>query len=318
MEPYVLKVVRADGGDPDPTVSETALARVDELFTEICRNIVKAELRLQNEVPKELYVNVKLMDDGALAHDGRRFMDETLDYLGGASQGTWMSDTYPDVPGRKRIASMVLALSRTLDGHILLHGYGDEPPEFSGVDTIWVSGIAQAVTRAYNGSLMGVVVKDPGRRDHWAITDGTTMTPLIFVSGFSRYDVEDFAAAGPVIAQGTIIRDDDDALVELRTVENCFTFPVVLFLRAIAPGRDLGLVYPLEANPGYYARTRTWYLRCQDLGLEASGNCWDECVGAFHSMFIDLWEAHRDGRAEENPRMSELLNRMCPFAGIEL
>ena len=41
---------------------------------------------------------------------------------------------------------------------------------------------------AYNGGLMGKVVKDPRRRDHWAITNGDSTVPMSFVSSVSRYD----------------------------------------------------------------------------------------------------------------------------------
>ena len=173
--------------------------------------------------------------------------------------------------------------------------------------------MAKAVTRAYNGGLMGKVVKDPRRKDHWAITNGDSTVPMSFVSSVSRYDQEDFAAAGPVIAMGTIVRDEDDAIVELRAVENCYTFPGAVFLRGIAPGRDVGLVYPLEGVPGYYARNSTWHLRCDELGLESSAGTWDECVLGFHRMFVDLWHSHRDGTADENPKIRALLDRMCPL-----
>ena len=317
MGNYVVRVVSSvDPEIPaDKSVSETVLSDVDRLFSEICRNIVRAELRLQGDVPEDLYTHLGIDSEGALAHDARRFLDETLDYLGGPSRGTWMSDNYPDVPGRKRVAGIVLDIFRDLDGCTLLHGYGDDLRGFSDIDAIWVTGMAKAVTRAYNGGLMGKVVKDPRRKDHWAITNGDSTVPMSFVSSVSRYDQEDFAAAGPVIAMGTIVRDEDDAIVELRAVENCYTFPGAVFLRGIAPGRDVGLVYPLEGVPGYYARNSTWHLRCDELGLESSAGTWDECVLGFHRKFVDLWHSHRDGTVPDNPKVRGLLDRMCPLDG---
>lgn len=310
---YVLRVTDQDGDDADASVSETVMADVGLLFTEICRNIVKAELRLQGEVPEELYGHLGILGDGALAADARRFMDETLDYLGGPGHGTWMSDTYPDAVGRKRIARRVLDIHRDLRGLTLLHGPEGEERGFSDLDTVWVTGIANAMTRAVNGGIMGVVVKNPQRRDHWALSDGESLTPLVFIAGTSRYSVDDFVSAGPVIAMGTVIRDERDGIVELRAVENCYTFPGAVFLRAIAPGRDLGLVGPLEGATGYYARNGTWYLRNDELAIEASGGSWNECVMAFHRAFVDLWTAHRDGTAEPNARIHAALDRICPF-----
>lgn len=315
MEPYVLKVVRSDDPESpaDVSVTDAVVSDVRRLFTEICRNIVSAELRLQGDVPERLYAYEEIDGASALAQDARRFMDETLDYLGGSSRGTYMDDTYPDVLGRKRIARIVRDLSSHLEGNVLLHGYGEEPSEYRGSDLIWITGMAQAVTRAYGGGLIGVVVKDPARKGHWVISNGRTSTPLNMVTGLiSRYDVEDFAAAGPVIAKGTIVRDEEDNLVELKALENCYTFPGAVFLRAIGDGRNLGLVAPLVGVPGHYARTGTWYLKCEDLGIEASGDCWDSCVEDFHRRFLDLWTAHSEGRGE-NARIHAMLDEMCPF-----
>lgn len=314
MTGYVLRVVADDmETDADDATRSAALEAVGELFREICRNVVRAELRLQGDVPEGLVSRVGIDGDGALARDSRRFMDGTLDYLGGSARGTWMSDTFPDIMGRKRIAARVLALADALDGASLLHGPEDDVRAFSGVDRLWVSGMAGALVRAHDGGIMGVVVKDPKRRDHWAITSGGEPVPMGFTSGISRYDQEDFSKAGPVIAVGTVVRDEDGRVVELRAVENCYTFPGAVFLRGISEDGDVGLVSPLEGLPDYYARTGTWYLRNPDLGLEASAPTWDACSLEFHRMFVELWRSHAEGRSDGNPRIRGLLAEMCPF-----
>ncbi len=315
MGTYTLRVVRADDHDvtADSAVSERVLAAVDSLFGEICRNIVSGELRLQGEVPEDLYADVRVLDDRDLAADARRMMDGTLGYLGGGIHGTWMDDTFPDVVGRKRVAARVLDVASALDGCVLVHGVEGEEGVFSGVDTVWVRGMANAVVRATNGGLMGLVVRDPVRRDRWALMRDDGPVPLIFKPGTSRYDIEDYAAAGPVIVTGTVIRDDDDSVVEIRTIENCYTFPGVVFLRGIGAGRDLGLVSALEAVPSYYQRGRRWHLRNQDLGIEAEGDTWDSCVMDFHRRFLDQWHSHSDGTAEVNARIRGMLDAMHPF-----
>ena len=317
MGSYIVRVVSST--DPevsaDDRVTEAVLSDIDRLFSEICRGIVRAELRLQGDVPESLYAHLGIGSQGALAHDARRFLDETLDYLGGTTRGTWMDDSYPDVPGRKRIAGIVLDIFHDLEGCTLLHGYGEDLHQFSDIDTVWVTGMAGAVTRAHGGGLMGVIVKDPERKGHWAISNGASLVPVSYTSGISRYEQEDFAAAGPVIAIGTVIRDEMDRIVELRAVENCYTFPGAVFLRGISAGRDIGLVYPLEGVPSYYARASTWHLRCDDLGLESSADTWDGCVIGFHRKFVDLWHSHRDGTAPDNPKVRGLLDRMCPLDG---
>ena len=313
MEGYVLKVVSGDDHekDADPSVAERVLANVDRLFTEICRNIIRGELRLQGDVPESLHSRVTLHGEGALAHDARRIMHETLTYLGGPARGTFMDDTFPDVIGRRSVASAVLDIHSDLEGSVLLHGPDDDVAAFSDINLVRVTEMAGVLTRAYNGGIMGIIVKDPKRRGHYAITSGNGLIPLIYVPTVPSYDREDFAAAGPVIAMGTVVRDEENRIVELRAVENCYTFPVAVFLRGISSEGDVGLVYPLEGIPSYYARTATWYLKCDELGLESSAKSWDECVIGFHRQFVSLWASYEDGTLD-NPKIRDMLDMMKP------
>ncbi len=313
MEGYVLKVVSGDDHekDADPSVAERVLADVDRLFTEICRNIIRGELRLHGDVPESLHSRVTLHGDGALAHDARRIMHETLTYLGGPARGTFMDDTFPDVIGRRSVASAVLDIHSDLEGNVLLHGPDDDVAAFSDINLVRVTEMAGVLTRAYNGGIMGIIVKDPKRRGHYAITSGNGLIPLIYVPTVPSYDREDFAAAGPVIAMGTVVRDEENRIVELRAVENCYTFPVAVFLRGISSEGDVGLVYPLEGIPSYYARTATWYLKCDELGLESSAKSWDECVIGFHRRFVSLWASYEDGTLD-NPKIRDILDMMRP------
>lgn len=313
MEGYVLKVVSGDDHekDADPSVAEKVLTDVDRLFTEICRNIIRGELRLQGDVPESLHSRVTLHGEGALAHDARRIMHETLTYLGGPARGTFMDDTFPDVIGRRSVASAVLDIHSDLEGSVLLHGPDDDVAAFSDINLVRVTEMAGVLTRAYNGGIMGIIVKDPKRRGHYAITSGNGLIPLIYVPTVPSYDREDFAAAGPVIAMGTVVRDEENRIVELRAVENCYTFPVAVFLRGISSEGDVGLVYPLEGIPSYYARTATWYLKCDELGLESSAKSWDECVIGFHRQFVSLWASYEDGTLD-NPKIRDMLDMMKP------
>ena len=313
MEGYVLKVVSGDDHekDADPSVAEKVLTDVDRLFTEICRNIIRGELRLQGDVPESLHSRVTLQGKGALAHDARRIMHETLTYLGGPARGTFMDDTFPDVIGRRSVASAVLDIHSDLEGNVLLHGPDDDVAAFSDINLVRVTEMAGVLTRAYNGGIMGIIVKDPKRRGHYAITSGNGLIPLIYVPTVPSYDREDFAAAGPVIAMGTVVRDEENRIVELRAVENCYTFPVAVFLRGISSEGDVGLVYPLEGIPSYYARTATWYLKCDELGLESSAKSWDECVIGFHRRFVSLWVSYEDGTLD-NPKIRDILDMMRP------
>ena len=313
MGTYTLRVVTADDYDvpAESAVSERVLAAVDAIFGEICRNIVSGELRLQGEVPEALYADAGIFDDRDLSADARRMMDGTLDYLGGGTHGTWMDDTFPDVIGRRSVASAVLDIHSDLEGNVLLHGPDDDVAAFSDINLVRVTEMAGVLTRAYNGGIMGIIVKDPKRRGHYAITSGNGLIPLIYVPTVPSYDREDFAAAGPVIAMGTVVRDEENRIIELRAVENCYTFPVAVFQRGISSEGHEGLVYPLEGIPSYYARTATWYLKCDELGLESSAKSWDECVIGFHRRFVSLWASYEDGTLD-NPKIRDILDMMRP------
>ena len=56
MGSYIVRVVSST--DPevsaDDRVTEAVLSDIDRLFSEICRGIVRAELRLQGDVPESL------------------------------------------------------------------------------------------------------------------------------------------------------------------------------------------------------------------------------------------------------------------------
>ena len=83
MDGYVLRVVSSDDHDKDAdqSISEAVMSDLGLLFREICRNIVKGELRLQGDVPEALYSGIEIEGDSSLAADARRMLHETLAYL---------------------------------------------------------------------------------------------------------------------------------------------------------------------------------------------------------------------------------------------
>lgn len=308
MEPYILRVTGPEGEVRDDAGVLECFGR---LFTEVCRNIVAGELRLQGDVPEPLYADVRPTDDRDLAADARRLTDGALDYLGGPAGGTWMTDTFPDILGRRRIAGLALELSDLLDGRSLEHGPEGSVTAFSDVDRVRLTGMAHSVFRAENGGLMGLVARDPDHRGRWVLSRADGPVPLTFRPTTPTHEIEDYAAAGPVIVTGTVIRDDAGRVTELRTVENCYTFPGAVFLRVIGEGRDLGLSAPLSAEVSYHARIRRWRLECPELGLDSSAPTWDGCVISFHRGFLDLWDRYVGGDGPDG-RVRAILSAMHP------
>lgn len=312
MRQYSLSLSGPDGSGCT-AVPGPILERVELLFSEICKSIVKAELRIQGDVHHSLTDGLSIGGGSPLEEDAREYLWATLDYLGGASRGTWLDDTFPDILGRCRIAEATLAISDSLEGHALSYGPEDSVRSFTGVDRIWVMGMTKSGIRAYNGAAMGAIVKDPSRKGHWALTNGDRVVPVSFNSSVSSYDREEFSKAGPVIVTGTMMLDDEGNIAEIRSIDTCYTFPAVRFTRIIVPEGNLALEGEIVGTPGYYFRNGTWYLKCDDLGIESSSDSWDGCVMGFHRMFADLRESYAEGRGEPNARLESMVRGLCPF-----
>ena len=100
----------------------------------------------------------------------------------------------------------------------------------------------------------------------------------------------------------------------LRDVSACYVFPVVKFHRILTEDRDVLLLNPVLACPGYNAAKGVWTLVNEDLGIDVSKPSWDEAVWAFHEYFMFLWETYAESDDEfegEEKDVSDLLRSMA-------
>ena len=153
------------------------------------------------------------------------------------------------------------------------------------------------------------------RKNRWLISNGKDSVPITFASNISSTDIPLFAEAGPLIASGTVVTDDIGEVKEVRAVVGCYSFPTVKFHRMITANRDLVLLNPVEASPGYNAKKGLWTLDCEALGISESKPSWDECVIAFHEYFMFLFETYAESDDEfdgEEKEIRDLLLSMVP------
>ena len=329
QQPFNFKVVPVDDENASVPVSVAGQTMVDvqNILTDVGTSMVRQELRLQNPVPKEL---VRRFDLSMASSSGRDVDtvaegDDTLmlDALNGLVREldlANMADTR-DPPGNHREAlalrklySDILALADHLEGYSLMYGTGDELKKFRLTRRDSLREVAEDASASFSGAVIGSIRHDPVRKNRWLISNGRDCVPVTFASNISTTDIPLFAEAGPIIASGTIVTDEDGQVKEVRAVIGCYSFPTVKFHRIITAERDILLLNPVEATPGYNQKKDAWTLDCEALGISVSKPSWDECVIAFHEYFTFLWEtyAENDGELEgEEAEIRDFLRSMA-------
>lgn len=332
MQSFGFRVVPSDDGDSKVPVAVAGQIMVDvqNLLTDIGENMVRMELRLQNGVPERLSRLFRLEigggSGGSLGADpseaGQDLMDDalntlcsTLDFLGKGVVGTWLQDNFPDAPARRDIATDVLTLYRHLEGRTLVYGPPGQERRFNRVDEARLAEVAGEDVGTYEGAMIGVISRDPVRKNRWNISNGPKAVPISFSSNIVASDIPSFAEAGPVIVTGTVVRGPDGGISEFRNAIGCYSFPEVKFHRVISSEGDRVLLVPVVGVPGYDAQKGVWSLRCEMLGIDERKPSWDECVASFHEYFMFLWDTYAKGDGDfegEEKEIRDLLLSMVP------
>ena len=329
QQPFNFKVVPVDDENASVPVSVAGQTMVDvqNILTNVGTSMVRQELRLQNPVPKEL---VRRFDLSMASSSGRDVDtvaegDDTLmlDALNGLVREldlANMADTrdplgnHREALALRKLYSDILALADHLEGYSLMYGTGDELKKFRLTRRDSLKEVAEDASASFSGAVIGSIRHDPVRKNRWLISNGRDCVPVTFASNISTTDIPLFAEAGPIIASGTIVTDEDGQVKEVRAVIGCYSFPTVKFHRIITAERDILLLNPVEATPGYNQKKDAWTLDCEALGISVSKPSWDECVIAFHEYFVFLWEtyAENDGELEgEEAEIREFLRSMA-------
>lgn len=313
QQPFNFKVVPVDDENARVPVSVAGQTMVDvqRILTDIGTSMVRQELRLQNAVPGSLTARFDLAMSSSSGRDvdAEAEGDDTLmlDALTGLIKELELANAPEshDAPGnhrealaRRALSKDILALADHLVGYDLYYGTGEDLKRFRLTRREGLREIAEDTSLSFNGAVIGTIRPDPVRKGRWLISNGKDSVPVTFASNISTTDIPLFSEAGPIIASGTVVTDEDGNVKEMRAVIGCYSFPTVKFHRAITAARDIILLNPVEAIPGYNAKKGMWTLNCDDLGISVSKPSWDECVVAFHEYFVFLWETYEENDGE--------------------
>lgn len=331
MHSFGFKVVPSEDGSSGVPVAVAGQSMVDiqHLLTDIGSMVVRLELRIQNDIPPELLkkfdLNIGGSSDAGIGSDPSKgnegimesalnILCNTLDFLGKGVVDTWMEDNFPEPVGRIAVAKDLVALADNLDGYTLIYGPNEDPREFRGLDREKMLRYAETPTDAIASAFIGVISKDPVRKNRWLISNGPDAVPVSFGNNIAASDVPAFAKAGPVIATGTVIRQDG-RVTEVRNVDGCYSFPDVKFHRIITPDRDIKLLNPSIARPSYDAERKLWSLTNDDLGIDVSKPSWDEVSVSYSDYFAFLWETYYESGDEfegEEKEIQDFLKSLAP------
>lgn len=330
MQPFNFKVVPKDDENASVPVSVAGQTMVDiqNLLNDIGSLMVRQELRLQNAIPADLMRRFSLsMDaptgdgvdtvsegDDGLMLDALNKLIEELE-LANMAESRGEAGNHREALARRKLSKDLIALAEHLEGYDLYYGRGEDLKRFRLTRMDAVRRIADDTSMSFQSAVIGTISQDPVRRNRWLISNGKDSVPITFASNISTTDIPLFSEAGPLIASGTVVMDEDGGLKEMRAVVGCYSFPSVKFHRIITPERDILLLNPVEANPGYNRAKGLWTLDCEDLGISESKPSWDECVEAFHEYFAFLWETYAESDDEfegEEKEIREFLLSMAP------
>lgn len=330
MQPFNFKVVRSDDKDSQVPVSVAGQTMVDvqQLLTDIGALMIRRELRLQNDMPDDLMHRFCLSMDlskgrdvGAVTEGEDTLMLDALNQLfreldlANMPEARDAPSNHLEALSRRKVSKDLLALSEHLEGYDLFYGSGPDLRKFRLNRRDKIEGEAEDRSRSFPGALIGIISQDPVKKHRWVISNGGSEVPISFAGNIAPSDVPLFAKSGPLIASGMVMVDDDGRVSELKSVIGCYSFPNVKFHRVISAERDIPLLNPLEATPGYDQHKGLWTLSNDDLGISVSKPSWDACVMSFHEYFVFLWETYAESDDEfegEEQEIRELLLSMIP------
>lgn len=312
MQPFNFKIVRKgdESAHVPASVAEQVISDVQTLLTDIGRVMITKELRLQGKVPDgylarfNLFKDVSDDDSEAVTQGDDTLMLDALDKLFDELDHAIMPETFEtpsdhtEAIGRRNISRDILNLHDHLEGYEMLYGTGGNLRKFRVNRRERLGSDASFDGTEFPGALIGVISRDPTRKNHWNISNGRLSAPITFNANISQQDIPIFSRSGPVIASGMVRLDDDGYPSGISDVTGVYSFPAVKFHRIITGERDIVLLNPAEATPAYNATTGTWSLECEDLGISVDKPSWDDCVTAFQDYFVFLWETYRESDDE--------------------
>ena len=333
MQSFGFKVVPAEGDSVGVPVSVAGQTMVDiqTLITDIGSMMVRQELRIQNSIPSNLLSKFDLRIGGPSANglgaDTRKgseqlledvlgLLGRTLDFLGKGVVGEWMTDNFQNPVSRRIIARDLLKLHTDLRGYVLEYGIEGNMRRFSKLDVDRISSYAEEGSMGIDGMSIGAIARDPVRRNKWNLINNDKAIPLSFTNNIDQKAIPEFASMGATLVHGTIMRNENLDISEIRGADSCFQLSEMKFHRMISADSDLVLLNPITAKVSYDQAKGLWNLKEDNLGIDESKTSWDECVTAFHEYFMFLWDTYADNDKEfagEEKEVREFLLSLVPI-----
>ena len=326
MQQFNFKVVGADNPDEEVPVIVAGQIMVDiqNLLTDVGVLMVRQELRTQRLLPEGIGERFSLKLQGHGGASGVRkdssLLEDALFQLCAELDRANLSSTVPpetsnhiEAAGRKKIASDVLALSKHLDGYVLTYGTEGAMRKFRMNARRSLEKEVAMDLSAMPSAVIGVVSRDPEHSNRWLIDNGEPIA-ISFADSVDRSDILSFPGMGPLIAVGNVTFDDNGEPSGIRNVTSCYMFPSVRFHRIITSERDLLLLTPVEACPGYNHDKGLWTLVNEDLGIDVSKPSWDSVVAAFHEYLMFLWETYVESDEEFEGEEKEIRDLLKSYA----
>lgn len=324
MQQFNFRVVSAEDPDAEVPVSVAGQVMMDvqSLISHTGELIVRQELRTQSSLPPWIAdrFTLRMQGQGAGPRMDGSLLEDALIRTCAELDRANLSATVPEEVSnhieawcRAAIARDVLDLWDHTSGYVLTYGTEGDMRRFRMNSRAALEAEASADPSAMPSAIIGEVSRDPDRRGRWLISNSRDPVPIQFSDSVPEADRESFPSMGPLIATGRVVLEDG-RLVGMRDVGACYRFPVVKFHRIITEDRDLMLLNPVTACPGYNRSKGLWTLSNEDIGIDIAKPSWDEAVWAFHEYFMFLWETYAESDAEfegEEREVSDLLRSMA-------
>ncbi len=307
MQQFTFLIVDSQDADADvpQDVSDVIMADIQHLITDIGELLIRQELRTQSALPTGVSDRFLLREvasgnrkDGTLLEDTLEQVFIELDRSNLTLFAPPETSNHIEAEGRRKIARDMLDLADHLGGYTMSYGSGGTIKKFRFNSRIATQKEATTNISDRVSAVIGAIRPDPDIRGGWLFTNGIDTVPITFSRFVSSEDIVNFSTMGPTIITGRILQDESGHLTSVKDVVECYLFPLVKFHRAITSERDIRLLNPIMARPGYNPVKGTWTLVNEDLGIDVSKGSWDEAVAAFHEYFMFLWETYVDVDAE--------------------
>ncbi|MBR7005849.1 MAG: hypothetical protein IKH98_02910 [Candidatus Methanomethylophilaceae archaeon] len=314
MQPFNFKVVAEDESEGIAiAVAGQTIVDIQNLLTDIGRDMIRTDLRLQNGIPDSILDKFILKTGGqssggigtrpadhadVLIDDAMAKLCKTLSFFGQGGTGAWMDTEFTDPFERGNVARDLIALNDHLAGHVLKYGK-DGQGEMEEFRKLKRDKLQEYVKKGNNfrGFAIGSLFQDP-KKNRWLFRNSMTAVPVTLSKAVPTDTARRLSGDKVVLVRGSIRRNSDDMITGIDGIDWIEELSIVKFLRMISSDRDIPLLNAVAAVPYHDASRNTWTLRYDPLGIRVTKDSWDSCVMAFHDYFVFLWKTYVEAKSE--------------------